>query len=435
MFPNGIYLDTNGFMDNIRQTERYLWQRKPLFEAGILANGLYSRIDILNPVGKDEWDIIEVKSSTSVKDVQVHDVSFQKFCCEQKGLKIRNCSLAYINNQYVKCGEIDPNGLFSIADISLEVEEASSGIEQRISDMLNVMSQQECPETGIGNYCHKPYECFLVEKCWEFLPPNNIFELRGGKKNQFSLYEKGILSINDIPDTIALSKQQEIQKECVQTGNTHIQKGEIREFLDKLVYPLHYLDFETIGPAIPLYDGMRPYQNIPFQFSLHIEKNEGLELTHYAFLAEGTEDPRPQLLGELKELLGSKGSIIAYNSGFEEGVLRELAEAFPEYSDWFIGIRERIVDLLKPFSSFHYYHASQKDTASLKKVLPAVTGRSYEDMEIGEGMDASIAYEQVTYGDASEEERQKVREDLLKYCKLDTEGMIFIVEKLKEISL
>jgi len=200
-----------------------------------------------------------------------------------------------------------------------------------------------------------------------------------------------------------------------------------------LEYPLYYLDFETIGPAIPIYDGMRPYQTIPFQFSLHIVENDESEPVHHSFLAEGIEDPRPQLLSRLQGLLGSEGSIIAYNSGFEEGVLKGLVEAFPKYTGWLESILIRIVDLLIPFSSFHYYNASQKDTASLKKVLPAVTGKGYEEMGIGAGMNASITYERVTYGDAIQEEISRVRADLLKYCKLDTEGMIFIVNKLREL--
>ena len=209
----------------------------------------------------------------------------------------------------------------------------------------------------------------------------------------------------------------------------------IREnLLDILKYPLYYLDFETMGPAISIYNGVRPYQTVPFQFSLHIVENHESEPVHHSFLADGIEDPRPQLLHELQRLLGSEGSIIAYNSGFEESVLKELVEAFPEYTDWLEGILIRIVDLLFPFSNFHYYHSSQKDTASLKKVLPAITGKGYEEMAIGAGMDASIAYERITYGSATEEEIARVRADLIKYCKLDTEGMIWVVDKLKKMS-
>jgi hypothetical protein len=430
LFPGGIDIPQDYLMHDVGKTKELLAERRPLFEAGVLAGEIYSRVDVLDPVSEEEWDIIEVKSSTGVKDVHIDDVSFQKYCCERLGLRVRKCFLALINSGYAKNGEIDPHGLFNIHDITDQVMAASEGIENRIHAMLATVISEVCPEVSIGRHCWEPYQCPIIE-CWEFLPENSIFDLRGGKTKQFSLYEQGILSITDIPDHIPLSRQQKIQRECVMTGNVHVEKEEIQQFLSKLKYPLYYLDFETIGPAIPIYDGTRPYQDIPFQFSLHVVEHDASEPVHHSFLAEGREDPRPQLLSALKELLTSEGSIIAYNSGFEEGILRELAKAFPEYTGWLEGISTRIVDLLAPFSSFHYYNASQKDTASLKRVLPAITGKGYEEMGIGAGMDASIAYERITYGNATEEEISRVRANLLKYCELDTEGMIWIVEKLR----
>ena len=434
LFPGGIDIPHDDFMENIAATKKLLGERKPLFEAGILAGEIYSRVDILNPVREDEWEIVEIKSSTSVKDVHIDDVSFQKHCCEKAGLEIGTCKLGFINKQYVKNGEVDPKELFILENISTQVEENSKSIEERVSNLLEVISNETCPGVTIGQHCLAPYECPLRAECWRFLPENSIFDLRGGKTNQFSLYEQGIISIKDIPDDIPLSKQQKIQKECVMTGSVHVEKEEIRQFLNKLKYPLYYLDFETFGQAISIYDGTRPYQDIPFQFSLHVIESDGSEPVHHSFLAEGIEDPRPQILHELQMLLGSKGSIIAYNAGFEEGVLKELVEAFPEYTDWLEGILTRMVDLLFPFTNFHYYNTSQKDTASLKKVLPAVTGKSYEDMNIGAGMDASIAYSRITYGNATRKEVESVRADLIKYCRLDTEGMIWVVDKLRELS-
>jgi len=434
LFPGGIDIQHDDFMGNIVTTKKLLAERKPLFEAGILSGRIYCRLDILNPASEDEWDIVEIKSGTSVKDVHVDDVSFQKFCCGKAGLEIRSCKLGFMNKQYVKNGEIDPKGLFILEDISTQVEEISEGIEERVFGLLEVISNKTCPEAAIGQHCLAPYECPLRTECWGFLPQNSIFDLRGGKTAQFSLYEQGILSIEDIPDYIPLTRQQQIQKECVMTGNVHVEKEEIRRFLSNLKYPLYYLDFETFGPAVPMYDGTRPYQDMPFQFSLHVVENGTSEPVHHSFLAEGREDPRAEILRELQRLLGSEGSIIAYNAGFEEGVLQELVEAFPEYTDWLKGILARMVDLLYPFTNFHYYHASQKDTASLKKVLPAVTGKGYEEMGIGAGMDASIAYGRILYGNATEEETAKIRADLLKYCKLDTEGMIWIIAKLRQIA-
>ncbi|MDD5701458.1 MAG: DUF2779 domain-containing protein, partial [Dehalococcoidales bacterium] len=171
------------------------------------------------------------------------------------------------------------------------------------------------------------------------------------------------------------------------------------------------------------------------QFSLHVVEQSNSSPKHYSFLAEGKEDPRPKLLAELKKTLGSAGSIIAYNSRFEEGVLKESVNSFPEYASWLGGILARIVDLYAPFSRFHYYSSIQKGSASLKKVLPAITGKGYEGMNISDGTNASILFEHITYGEVTEEERARVRADLLEYCKLDTEGMIWILDRLRAISI
>jgi len=430
MFPGGIDVPEDDFMGNIDKTKELLKERKPLFEAGILAEKLYSRVDILSPTSKEEWDIIEVKSSTSVKDVHIDDVAFQRYCCTQFGLNIGKCYLALINNHYVKNGEIDPEGLFNIHDITDQVEKASIGIQDKIDHILEVISQETCPEMIIGPHCRDPYECPLTD-CWDPLPEHNIFTLYYGGKKSFEMYNSGIVTVGEIPDGYKLNDRQRVQQACVNTGEPHVDREALRDFISSLEYPLYYLDFETIGLAVPLFDGIRPYQDIPFQFSLRIVRDEFSQPDHFSFLANGTDDPRPALLSELQETLGNTGSIIAYNKGFEEGILRDLALAFPYYSDWIEQVCSRLVDLLEPFRNFYYYHPAQKGSASLKAVLPAITGRGYEDLDISDGQVASITFLAATYGDMPEAERNKVREDLKKYCGRDTEGMIWIVDKLK----
>lgn len=433
LYPAGIDISEEDFTENITKTKELLQERKPLFEAGILSGKIYSRIDILNPINEDEWDIIEVKSSTFVKDVHIDDVSFQKYCCEMYGLKIRKCYLAPINNKYVKDGEIDPHCLLNIHDITDKVIAVSEGIQDRIDIMLDTVKNSDCPEFSIGKYCREPYECPLVE-CWEFLPEDSIFTLYYGGKKCFDLFNNGILAVKDIPDIYKLGEKQRIQQACVISGEPFVNKKGIHEFLSSLKYPLYFLDFETVGPAVPLFDGTRPYQDTPFQFSLHVISSEDTAPAHFSFLASGTDDPRLTFLRELKGLLGDTGSIIVYHQGFEEGILKELALAFPEYESWITHVCSRLVDLLLPFSNFHYYHPLQKGSASLKRVLPAITGRGYKGLEITEGESASIAFQAVTYNDVPEGVRNKVREDLEKYCGRDTEGMIWIVDKLKELS-
>jgi len=433
LFPEGIDISTEDFRGNIASTMDLLKERKPLFEAGVLAGKLYSRVDILSPTGEEGWDIVEVKSSTSVKDVHINDVAFQRYCCNQSGLNVRKCYLALINNQYVKDGEIDPEGLLNIHDVTDHVEEASVGIQDKINGILEVINQETCPEMIIGPHCRDPYECPLTD-CWDPLPEHNIFTLYYGGKKSFEMYSSGIVTVGEIPDGYKLNAKQHIQQACVASGEPHVDREAIHGFLSSLEYPLYYLDFETIGPAVPLFDGVRPYQNIPFQFSLHVVKDQFSQPEHFSFLANGTDDPRPALLSELQKALGNSGSIIAYNKGFEEGILRDLAQAFPKYSNWVAQVCDRLVDLLLPFSSFYYYHPSQKGTASLKAVLPAITGRGYDDLDITDGQVASVTFLAATYGEMPEEDRTKVMGDLEQYCGRDTEGMIWIVERLRELS-
>lgn len=432
LYPGGIDILTDNFMDNVRQTEELLKQRKPLFEAGVLSGRNYSRVDILRPANRDEWDIIEVKSSTSVKEVNIHDVSFQKHCCESKGLKIGKCFLAFINNQYTRIGEIDPEELFTTQDITGEVKEYGDGMQDRIDSMFEVMDKEVCPEIIIGPHCRDPYECALSE-CWDFLPEYNIFKLYYGGKKSFGLFNDGVLTAADIPESYKLNDKQRIQQACEISGKPYVDREGISDFLNTLQYPLYYLDFETFSTAIPLFDGTRPYQTIPFQLSLHVVKDEGSNPEHFSFLAKGTDDPRPPFLAELEKMLGDSGSVIVYNQGFEEGILKELARAFPEYDNLVSQVLDRLIDLLQPFRSFNYYHPAQKGSASLKAVLPAITGRGYEDLNISDGQIASVTFLAANYGEVPEADREKIMKDLEKYCGRDTEGMIWIVDILKEL--
>ncbi len=232
-------------MGNICNTMDLLKSRKPLFEAGILAGKLYSRVDILSPAGEEEWDIVEVKSSTSVKDVHINDVAYQRYCCSQSGLNIRKCFLALINNRYVRDGEVDPEGFFNIHDVTDQVEEASVGIQDRIDGIMEVIGQETCPEMIIGLHCRDPYECSLTD-CWDSLPEHNIFSLYYGGKKSFAMYDSGILTVGEITDDYKLNGKQRIQQACVASGQPHVDREAIRGFLSSLEYPLYYLDFETI---------------------------------------------------------------------------------------------------------------------------------------------------------------------------------------------
>ena len=444
VFPEGIDLAGLNFKENIDKTKESLELRKPIFEAGFLIDNLFSRGDILLPVGEsskddpagpDEWDIIEVKSATKVKDINIHDVSFQKYTYEKAGLKIRNCILMHINNKYVKNGEIEPSKLFIQADITEQVLEFSEGIEKRIDNFMKIINSKEEPKCSIGVHCSNPYDCSLMDECWKDVPEGSIFEFyRMFKKKCFELHDGGIVCLNEVPEDIKLNYKQKIQRRLAFDGGKHIDKQGIKNFLNNLQYPIYYLDFETINPAIPKFDGMRPYQRIPFQFSLHIQKEEGGELKHISFLAEGTSNPRLKFMQSLKDNLEEAGSILVYNQGFEKGVMNESAILLPEFREWYDEkILHRIKDLWDVFKDFSYYDPKQKGSTSIKYVLPVLTDLKYDDLDIGNGMLASLEYERVTYGDVEEGDRDKVIRALEKYCELDTLAEVEIVKTLGEV--
>ncbi|MFC1909733.1 DUF2779 domain-containing protein [Chloroflexota bacterium] len=432
LFPDGINVPAEDFMGNLTKTRELLLIRKPIFEAGFYVDSYFSRLDILNPVGNDIWDIYEVKGSTSVKEVNIHDIAFQRHCSQKAGLEIRNCFCVHINNQYVKNGDIDIQQLFTIEDITDQVLEVAGGIEDQAEKMWEVIASPDCPDIGIGPQCGDPYEC-PVTWCRECLPEHNIFNLYRGGRKCLDMFNEGFLFVKDIPATVKLSVAQQIQQSCETSGQPYFDHAAIKEFLDSLKYPIYYLDFETFNPAIPIYDGTRPYQRVPFQYSLHVVENRGAEPKHFGYLADGIGDPRVGFLYSLANFISNTGDIIVYNQSFEKGVLKELAESFPEYGNWIEQACNRVVDLYGPFRNFRYYHPLQQGSASIKKVLPALTGKSYDDLNIGKGDDASLAFFNIVKGFYTEAEKQAVNKDLETYCALDTEGMIWIVEKLREL--
>ncbi|MBD3249621.1 DUF2779 domain-containing protein, partial [Candidatus Woesearchaeota archaeon] len=369
LFPSGILISSENFIKNIEKTKELLKNRKPLFEAGISSNSLFSRADILKPVGKDEWDVIEVKSSTKLKDEHILDLAFQKYTYKKAGLNIRNCYLMHINKEYVRKGDIEPKKLFEKEDITEQADESLKDVEQNIRDIFKILSLKKPPEFQLEDIDTCFYDNPILDEFFQSLPGGSVFELYRGGKKCIDLFGRNIFMLADIPEEYKLTGHQEIQRRCAGTGNPHIDKKEIEGFINDLDYPLHYLDFETFQMSIPPFDNTYPYQQIPFQYSLHVVDSPGSKPKHISFLAEGSKDPRKKFLSSLKEALGSKGDIIVYNQSFEQRILKSLAELFPKEKKWVESIFERMVDLLIPFRRFHYYNPKQKGSASLKDVL------------------------------------------------------------------
>ena len=433
LFLNGIDLSGYNYTENIKKTKEALKKKKPLFEAGFEFNNCFSRADILVP-NKDEWDIVEVKAATKTKDINIHDISFQRYVYEGNGLKIKNCYIMHLNKEYFRKGELKLKELFEKDDVTKESNEILKNIEKSIKEVFAFLALTNPPKAGltINSVIKQGHHDCKIENCLE-LPENHVFCLYRGGKVSCELYNQGVELIKDIPDNTKLNYKQNIQRECEKTGKVHINKEEIKEFLKKLQYPLYYLDFETFSTAIPLFDGTKTYTQVPFQYSLHIQETENSESQHYEFLYDGNSDPRKEFIVSLHKVLGNKGTIVVYNQSFEINRMKELGEYFPEYKKWVETIPSRTVDLLVLFREFSYYNPKQQGSASIKKVLPALTGKSYKGMAISDGGTASVEFFNAHYTDTTKEKKW-IRENLLKYCELDTAGMVWIVEKLKELT-
>jgi hypothetical protein len=420
--------------DTVPPTIALLEKRIPIFEAGFVNGSAYVKVDILDPVGDDQWDLYEVKSTTSYSaEKHLADVAIQKYAVQGNGLKVRNCYLMHLNNQYIRDGDIDPEALMAAVDVTGEVEMFIDRVGGDLETMLEIIQQGECPDIPVGPYCLQIRQCDLYPVCWDGLPEHHPVTLYSGKQKGFELLESGVTDLKDVGDDTILSNKQAIQVEAVKSGEIQTDISPVNDFLSQLEYPLSFLDFETLGSAVPLYDKTRPYQAIGFQFSLHVVKEPGEEPEHHAFLAEGTDDPRPNLLEALLAVMPLTGSVVAYNSSFEARILRDLAEYDPSCQAWVGEVNSRMVDLLRPFSSFAVYHPDQHGSASMKAVLPALTGFGYEGIDMG-GEDAGYEFIRITFEEAEKDDVRTTRTAMEEYCKLDTEGMILLVEKLRELS-
>lgn len=435
LYPDGIEVGqgVDDLDEVLRLTQQAVKARKPLFEAAFCYQGGFAKVNILNPVAGGAWDIIEVKSSTSVKDVYISDLAFQTFVYAGTGLKIRRCFLLLINRDFVRHGDIDPTKFFVRHDVTDQVSAASRQIGPLLEEMYAVIRSKDQPDVRIGRHCDDPYACPLHERCWSFLPPDNVTTLYRGNKKGFQLLADGINQIKNIPDGFPLTENQEIQRRVAVTGQPHISKPAIQAFLRQMKYPVSYLDFETFATAVPMLDDTRPFEQVPFQFSLHIVRSPGSLPGHRMFLADGRADPRLEFLQRLREWLPDSGSIVAYNAQFEQGRLKECCQLHPQFQTWLDSLENRFVDLLKPFRAFRFYGPGQNGSASMKSVLPTLTGRDYSHLDIQEGGSASLEFLRVTFGDVPEVERQRVLRALEEYCGLDTQGMVWIVDALRKL--
>jgi len=435
-FDNGITV-TNEYWDikgAILATKKYLDEGyEVIYEATAMhpGHGGYSRIDILRKIpDTNEWDLIEVKSSTSVKDYHIDDLSFQYHVFHHAGYKIRHCFLMHINNEYIRQGDLDPKVLLTSENITDEVLAKQDNLETLATQLVEIRNQEKEPDVAIGARCTKPFECDYKSHCWQHVPEYSIYNIFSAKKADQIYKTTGSFNISDVPDNLYPNGLKRIDLECYLNDVENFERDHIVSFLNELEYPLYYLDYETLFPAIPLFDGTRPYQQIPFQYSLHVQNEAGAETSHYEFLHKEISDPRYSFTESLISSCGNSGSVIVYNKGFEAGRNNELAEIYPEYASQLIAINERMVDLMLPFQNRYLYHPNQKGKYSIKNVLPTFTSLDYDGMEITDGGDASLQYFDFMNMKLMEQDNETLWDALYRYCKLDTFAMVELIAVL-----
>ncbi len=438
LFPGGVDCTPESyfnFQEAVIRTRKEIEKgTKIIYEAAFQFNGVLAALDILVKV-KSGWKAYEVKSSTSITETYHLDATIQYYTITNSGIDLKDISIVYINNEYIKKGPVDIKKLFKIESVKENVLQLLPGIPNQVDELKKVLTQKNVPSIDIGPHCGSPYPCDFAGHCWKHIPDYSIFNISNlREKKKFDLYNRNVINFIDIPADFPLNENQWMQVNSELNNKIIIDKNKISKFLNGLKYPLYFLDFETFKTAVPIFDNSRPYQQLVFQYSLHVLQGKDSELEHKEYLAkvDGT-DPRLEFIENLINDCGKKGDILVYNIGFERGKLNDLAESFPQYSKEISSIIDRLKDLMIPFQQRWYYTPAMQGSYSIKKVLPALVPElSYDNLNIGEGETASNTFASMLTG-SFEGDVEQTRKDLLAYCKLDTLAMVKILDKLKGI--
>jgi hypothetical protein len=423
LFSGGTLIDTDDLSQALTDTVARLAEPpRPLFEATFQAGGVLIRADLLLPE-ESGWRIAEVKSSTSVKDYHYLDSAVQAWVAQQTGLPVLRLEVAHIDSGFVYPGGGDYQGLFRHVDVTDAVRGLKPQVPAWIAEAQATLKGDD-PETAPGAQCRDPFACPFLAFC---IPPpgSDVFSpeiLPSGGTVARQLRAEGYEDLRDVPPG-RLTHPRHIRVWQATRDNAPFLDPEGGRQIAALGWPRYFLDFETINFAVPIWAGTRPYQQIPFQWSCHVENSAGA-WTHHAFLAEGATDPRRKFLEKLLAALGTEGPILVYNAGFEGARMAELAEAFPEHSPALNAAMERLFDLL-PVVRKHYYHRDMRGSWSIKAVLPTIApDLAYDDLEVSSGGMAQAAFAEIIQHETETERRSQLREALLHYCERDTWAMV-----------
>ncbi|OLD96863.1 MAG: hypothetical protein AUG79_01565 [Gemmatimonadetes bacterium 13_1_20CM_4_69_16] len=429
--PGGVLVDLPFHQfDNKVAATRDILQRDPpapaIYEATFLADDSYAAVDILER-GPRGYGVVEVKATNSLKPDHIQDVAVQVHVLRRAGLSVERADLMHLNPD---CRYPDLSNLFVREDVAAPVEGVLLGIPDEIAAQRRML-EGPLPQVPIGDHCTRPHDCPFLKRCWPKLPDYHVSSLYRIERKRVLEYEaNGYATLYDLPSDLELSHIHARQVRAVTAGRMVVEPALARA-LSEFVSPLAFLDFETVSLAIPRWDGCRPWQNVPVQFSCHVEER-GRGLVHHEWLAAGPADPRPALADAVVAACAGARKVVAYHASFERECIRRLAEAAPRCASELQRIEQKLVDLL-PLLRKHIYHPDFGGSFSIKRTLPAlVPGLSYRDLKIGEGETATLELMRLMFtGDTMPpEERAELRVALLRYCERDSWAMVKMLERL-----
>ena len=421
----------------IMETKEYLKQNKKVIcEASFKFDNLFASIDILK-IDDDGVSIYEVKSSTEVKDIYKDDASFQAYILKKLGYTVKSVNVMYINSSYVLEGELDLKGLFRIEDVTAIAKSKEKEIELNVKEMNEILDNEKEPNIDLDMHCFKPYPCPFFKYCSKHLPEKNVFDIPGLlKSKKVSLYKEGKFKYEDLIKEDLNPKYLEQLDFELNNKEPKINKEEIKKFMSNLKYPLYFIDYETYQVSVPEIQGTRPYQQLPFQYSLHILKDKDSRLEHKEFLADIDDKNFIRHFAEsMIRDIPDNGSVIIYNKSFEPARNKEIAHMYPDLKKELNRINDNIIDFMEPFNKRYYYTKDMHGSSSIKAVLPALYPNdpelNYHNLPlVHNGEEASETF--LSLRGKTKEEQKSIRDGLLVYCKLDTYAMVKIYERFKD---
>lgn len=432
-YPGGILIEEDYLhaADAVKTTAAAV--KKPgvpsIYEAAFSHDDVLIRADILERPTGESWNLVEVKSSSSVKDVYYWDVAIQYYVLQGVGLKINRAGILHLNNQYVYDGNgPDLESLFYFSDMTDQVAARQREISLKLKEMKEMLAGGTAPEIVPSRHCKKPVPCEFWDHCTEKLPEFWVYGLSGIREDRLlELMESGIFDIRDVPGSFPLTDLQQRIKTCVINRQEYISpflSGELND----VTFPVHFLDFETVSSAVPRYSGTRPYQAVPFQWSDHILQSDG-RLDHHEYLCNSDKDPREEFTETLISSLNLGGSIFIY-ANYEKRIVKELSEFLPRFESKLQAVSDRFKDL-QAIIKQHYYHLKFYGSFSIKNVLPALLPEmDYKSLKIQEGSQASFEYLRMIDPATPQDKKEQIKNDLLTYCGLDTLAMVRVREAL-----